>query len=693
MPIIPKGTIGGHWRTRSEQNETTFSTERGTKLIVHKVKTLGLRTFDFEDVNNPYVTTIRFHGGIPVYSLPDYFRFIVLPSVDRPELNDVPSSLALQTILDTVFHVDAPVRNFLENSGEFGVEFFESSRQLARHYRQQDSILSADEVDLPEHIIEAFETFVQDVLTPAERGLKIRFRKPVLLFTPFYDRGHLFVRLPEQEIPLRYADGQLEWHISFSESSILIQRPCKVKMQRQNMVTDELYLPLEATPKSVNISLIYHSADQITEALREWSIRLKVSDEADQIIAFRGKDGVLLHPGDPLPAEELLLVYPASINLQLEGTDHPSRVYGNLFGAWKGWKANGWDLSHSSTVQMLRDGQLVGLPIPIAGKLPMPELQGEPEPHDVDPSGTQLFIGEIPKLHIPIRPDMPIHRELDRWRIKLSSVGPADPELDISCQLGNYQNNIHVRDNWADLDLSGVLGQSPVGAYTVCLSGPIDDEIEFRFRLWPKLAIHGLKPALFPGPAGPEAQTVIMRLPENARCEVQSGSEGVAVNQKLFGWEVLISPETTQAGLNLIWKHSGHEDVSVPFYLSIPRLRWAVTLDQDQGEFTWSFQAIQRSIDQILQSSASALHVEMPGLDAAKQLSLDLIEVDETENVRQSASRTASGSPATLAAPSLPTSCSSTAPTIARSGFATTRRTCTAIFPITRSRATRVSAS
>ncbi len=343
-----------------------------------------------------------------------------------------------------------------------------------------------------------------------------------------------------------------------------------------------------------------------------------------------------MHPGDPLPAEELLLVYPATINLQLEGTDHPSRVYGNLFGAWKGWKANGWDLSHSSTVQMLRDGQLVGLPIPIAGKLPMPELLGEPEPHDVDPSGTQLFIGEIPKLHIPIRPDMPIHRELDRWRIKLSSVGPADPELDISCQLGNYQNNIHVRDNWADLDLSGVLGQSPVGTYTVCLSGPIDDEIEFRYRLWPKLAIHGLKPALFPGPAGPEAQTVIMRLPENARCEVQSGSEGVAVNQKLFGWEVLISPETTQAGLNLIWKHSGHEDVSVPFYLSIPRLRWAVTLDQDQGEFTWSFQAIQRSIDQILQSSASALHVEMPGLDAAKQLSLDLIEVDETENVRQS---------------------------------------------------------
>ncbi len=206
----------------------------------NKVKALRLRTFDFEDVHIPYVTTIRFHGGIPVYSLPDYFRFIVFPSVDRPELNDVPSSLALQTILNSVFHVDAPVRNFLENSGEFGVEFFESSRQLARHYRQQDSILSADEVDLPEHIIEAFETFVQDVLTPAERGLKIRFRKPVLLFTPFYDRGHLFVRLPEQEIPLRYADGQLEWHISFSESSILIQRPCKVKMQRQNMVTEEL---------------------------------------------------------------------------------------------------------------------------------------------------------------------------------------------------------------------------------------------------------------------------------------------------------------------------------------------------------------------------------------------------------------------------------------------------------------------
>jgi hypothetical protein len=616
-----------------------FFNQRWHQNYLFKVKKLGLRYFDFEDVNNPYVTTIRFHGGIPVYSLRDYFRFVVLPSVDRPELNEVPSDQALETLLDTNLPVDAPVRTFLENSGDLGLEFFDASRKLARHYRQFGVILSAEEADLPDHITEEFENFIQEVLIPTERGLRIKLRKPVLLFSPYYDRGHLFVRLPEQELPLRYADGELEWNIRWSGSGNLIQQPCKVKMHRQYMVIQEPVqpLPIEACPRIVNVSLKYLSPDSSTETLHDWSIRLKDSDEAEQIIGFRS-DGVLLHPGNPFPAEELLLVYPENIDLQIEGVSHPSRVYGNLFGAWKGWQANGWDLSHSWSVQMLRDGQIIGAPVPIAGELPLPELLGDSDRHDNDPGGTELFLGEIPRLRIPIRPDMPLHQELDRWRIKIYSIGPADPDCEHNSQLGNHQSDFEIIDSWAEIPLTHFLGLTPVGTYSVYLNGPIENEKEFRFRLWPKVTVHGLKAAIFPRPAGPEIQRLTLMLPDNARCDVQAGTDGVEVNQKTIGWEIVVAPDATQAGLNLIWKQPDKEDIWVPFYLCIPRLRWSLVLGQDQGDLQWSFQSFHKSLDQILQTGEGAIHVEMPGLDAANHLYLELFDVDNDKHAPQSES-------------------------------------------------------
>ena len=171
---------------------------------LEKVKRRGLRYFEETESATRYVTTIRYHGGIPVYSLADYFRHFVMPSVERPELAEVSAQQALTVLLRTAHNVDSPVINFLENSGGLGEAFFEACRQLARHYHQQDEVLPAVNLDLPERVVRAFENFVQDELLPAEGEAKLRLRKPVLLFTADPTASaHLYVRLPEQEIPLR----------------------------------------------------------------------------------------------------------------------------------------------------------------------------------------------------------------------------------------------------------------------------------------------------------------------------------------------------------------------------------------------------------------------------------------------------------------------------------------------------------
>lgn len=628
-----------YWGALGEEIGTTrdhLFNHHWHQRYLDKIEKLGLRHFAGVDPARPYVTTIRYHGGIPVYSLPDFFRHFVLPSVERPELAEVSAQQALEALMRTAYNVDSPVINFLENSGELGEAFFEACRQLARHYRQHGEVLPAAGLELPERVVRAFENFVQDELLPAEGEAKLRLRKPVLLFTADPTTpAHLYLRLPEQEIPLRFAEGRLEWRIGWPGLVQELRRPCHTRMRRQHMVVEEDYLPIDAVPQIVRAALIFID-DAGERLLRRWPLPLMASASAEQVLAFRA-DGVALRPGEPLPAEEVLLVYPADVELKVEGSSGPSHHFGNLYGAWSDWQANGWDLSQAWSVQMLRHGHPVGDPLPVAGKLPTPELLGVPFRCNADPGGTQLFIGEPPTLRIPIRTDISLNRALARWRLDLRSSWSAQPEIQKSFPLEQFHDVITVQEGWAHIPLSHFLGSAPIGTYTLCLRSPFEDNIEFRFRMWPKLTLVGLKRAIFPTAEGSEVQTITLLLPDEASCEVQTGAAGVEITHKVYGYEVTVAPEVVRADLDLIWKRTDGEEIRVPIYIPIPRLRWALALDQDQGQLQWTTYLIQRPIDQILQSESSALHIAMPGLEAAYHLSLEVVDVD-SGHVRQSES-------------------------------------------------------
>lgn len=633
-------TARDYWGALGEEigaaREHLFN-HRWHQRYLEKVKRWGLHYFEETESATRYVTTIRYHGGIPVYSLADYFRHFVLPAVERPELAEVSAQQALAVLLRTAYNVDSPVINFLENSGTLGEAFFEACRQLARHYRQQGEVLPAVNLDLPERVVRAFENFVQDELLPAEGEAKLRLRKPVLLFTADPTApAHLYLRLPEQEMPLRFAEGRLEWRIGWPGLTQELRRPCQTRMRRQHMVVEEDYLPVNAVPQMVQAALMFIPGDASEKLLRRWLLPLMATASAEQTLAFRA-DGAALRPGEPLPAEEVLLVYPADIELKVEGASGPSHHFGNLYGAWSGWQANGWDLSQAWSVQMLRQGHPVGEPLPVAGKLPAPELLGEPLRCNADPGGAQLYLGEPPTLRLPLRVDISLNRALARWRLDLRSSWSAQPVIQQSCPLEQFHNIITVQEGWAHIPLSHFIGSAPIGTYTLCLRSPFEEEIEFRFRVWPKLTIVGLKQAIFPTTEGSEVQTITLLLPEEASCEAQTGAAGLEIAHKAYGWEVTIPPEGTRADVDLIWGQTAGEAIRVPVYIPIPRLRWALALDQDQGQLQWTTRLIQRPIDQILQSESGALHISMPGLEAAYRLSLEVVDVD-SGRVRQSES-------------------------------------------------------
>jgi len=102
----------------------------------------NLKTFSEADTPNFYVATIRFHGGIPTYSLPDFFDRMVVPAVTQQDLRHIPPKEALDYLLEHVYSVGRPVLDFLENSGDMGLAWFEACCKLVRHARENHGEVS-----------------------------------------------------------------------------------------------------------------------------------------------------------------------------------------------------------------------------------------------------------------------------------------------------------------------------------------------------------------------------------------------------------------------------------------------------------------------------------------------------------------------------------------------------------------------
>ena len=73
----------GYWAALGESLGIALTLAQCQSLgasFLDAVSELGLHTFEAAG-GYRYVTPIRLHGGIPAYSLPDFFEFLVLPAV------------------------------------------------------------------------------------------------------------------------------------------------------------------------------------------------------------------------------------------------------------------------------------------------------------------------------------------------------------------------------------------------------------------------------------------------------------------------------------------------------------------------------------------------------------------------------------------------------------------------------------
>lgn len=647
-----EGGEGGYWTSIEEVTgiQNPHQLKWGPRFL-NILRANGLP--DFAGVRgNIFVMPILAHGGIPARSLPDFFRYIVRPSIVRPELATAPASEVIAKLVDlttTQQSVDKPACRYLKLTGSIGAEYLERARRMARTYLDTQELPEAEEIGLPPYVIEAFRRFMEDE-PEAQTGK--RLRAPRLCLDPW--SAEFAVYLPPE--PVKGAElsrGSYEWHIETQTAAgDVLTEVRRVRCDRQgyDIITRKEHVVLDEAVAHVTLAFCQRvtsdNGDVEQQVLRHWKLHLRPSDDQVPLLAFRqvGSDWQLLPWNQTLPTAEVILVYPTRLDLRPDTHEHERENYQEFSGPWYEWRAQRWDLTHVGVFHLFSNGVEAYAPIPIEHQPPDPLLVGGKRVEaDVDTDEVPVYIGEPPCLRFPLHPDRLSEDDRQRWEIGIKSLWAARPVIvEQHNTLAYFDEQIVKLDDAIELPLRHILGTQACGTYQLRVTSSSGVVTDLRFRIWPSLQINGLQPYYLPSPDGSEPVRFSMHVADGCLIEPQAGVEGVQIAATPAEFEVTVDPATTVAELHLIDPHGSLEPIRLPLALAVPRLRWTLLRDQDAGDLQWLTSPLRLSVDELRQAKRADLYIELPVVgDLSLEFDLCLVDLNSGTTLQSSESQTA----------------------------------------------------
>lgn len=625
----------GYWNNLAEKvgTELNLHVIGWHREFVRLAQARGLKTFSIDDTPNFYVMSIRYHGGIPTHSLPDFFERMVKPAVSKEGLREQATKDALKHLLEHVLFVDSPVLDFLRNSGELGEAFFEQCCTLYRHAMQSHGeILPRSEVpDLPEYIFSNFERWYE-----GKEDSRFHWQKPWMKIARFAEDSAVHLVLPGQVIPMELTRQHLEWQIDWRGRVEPEKLDCRIARQRQDIMTIEDAYSLPEPVPLITISLAANDLKTGEESiLRRWSLPFMPGGDAASLVAFQENERKVASE-ESVPAGLVYLLKPRTSELIVEGRGQKEETYGALTGAWADFHIEAWDLSEAISILLSCDGNPKGMVIPVQRELAQPVIEGGHRFQFQEDENELLFTSALPKLKIPIRAGMAPEVALNDWKVHLQSRWEAAPFVDVYINLDRRLADITIENERAYFPLEKVLTRQAAGTYDIHVEGPRGIKEDLRLRAWPKLLVidHNLDLPAFEDSRKP--MSFYLKLQEGASCEAQAGSDGLLIEPDPKGWKITVPVGVRQAALNLLTLAEGDGMVRLPVSIPMPRLFWGFSEERNGYKVSFAQQLIHRSLDQFLQAGSSSLHVEMAGLrDMREKLTCRLVEYGDEEKVLQ----------------------------------------------------------
>ncbi|GAB4456346.1 MAG: hypothetical protein Kow0070_06260 [Anaerolineales bacterium] len=562
------------------------------------------------DWGHEYLTPIRLHGGIPAFSLPDFFQYILLPSLEKAPYDGLEDAEALHQLLNhyaAQLFVDDVVRHFFHHSGDAGLSFFSKCRRMARLAGAGQPLPAPAELGLRPYVVQAFETYQARQTTPA-----LRRRRPRLFFDP-YAPGFRIV-LPPQPLNLEQAGQRLEARLFDPESgeTYATQPSLRPVRQGQDWFSPEVEWTLEEPLPSVQAGLF--PAGQETP-LYTYTLRLLPPPGYPPLVVFDYEKTRQVSLAPSLPARDLWLLCPADCELHAEPAARCIESLPPFAPPWQGWQASAWNLSETRLLRLLHEGQDVCPPISVSRPLE-PSLSPSSLPPHVLAVEEKPLYNAAPQVCLPLQNPVSPAAELDAWTLRLESRYAARPQGKWEAKASDLP--FVIEDGEARLSLADWLGEQPIGTYHLSLEQRGRLVSELPFRVCAGIQISSLRPYYLPDANGAGEVSFQVHLPAGVSLYAEDDETTLFPRPSGEGVGVRVSPRASQANLRLELP-AVPEAIRLPLRVAVPRLRWALMLEKGAA-IEWTHQPVARSLAELLQANQPRLRVELPLMDSAKPL-------------------------------------------------------------------------
>lgn len=260
--------------------------------ITAALRLLDLESFDrMVDVETSMggVSRMLAHGGIPRYSLGDFFEVLV-GDVGRVDGAAVDLMAFWQSRSSRFTNRDKPIKRFLDYGGAISLDFLDRCIDLVHLTVQSGEVPPADDVGLPEHVVTAFASFIKkQPLNLTQRPTTERLPRPIVRIDPWGGEGPELDLAP---VPERYRTAR--WRVTGAASTA-----CST-IEWQS-------LPLDRAQRwTVSITE--------TSTVREWTI--PGLEGAVPFLAFDAERMTAVNVDRGLASSEVILLVPTTATIE-----------------------------------------------------------------------------------------------------------------------------------------------------------------------------------------------------------------------------------------------------------------------------------------------------------------------------------------------------------------------------------------
>lgn len=427
----------------------------------------------FSDVGGyRYVTNILLHGGIPNYSLPDFFEYFLSPIIVKARSNDYDIMNAISEWLDSTSQpmaVDQPIRRFLEYGGLFAKDFVSRCLHLVQYYAEHKICPSSEEVGLPQRVIEAYQQwFAQRGTQTFTNQTRQQFIRPAILLDPW--GSTIIADLPAQHLQQAYS-GKGQWTIQVGTQ----RHSYPFRMRWLNGIeTDPCRIELDQ-PADYTMTL-----ELGNDCERSWQFQCSGDP---LLLAFDPATGILITHQNSLPARQLWLLYPCGQRIEVVGGNKFEELP-QLAGAWSQYIVEGWDLSDAYSISINKKV----IPVKHDASILQPRLEGHIASQVYQSDGQPtLFIGQPPDIVIPLSPYRDPQDEATRWHMTLRG---KEKQVYFASPINKLPYIVEGNYIRLSLAIDSLLGKQAVGVFHLSLRGPLGRDAIYSIAIVPMLEIH-----------------------------------------------------------------------------------------------------------------------------------------------------------------------------------------------------------